>query len=143
MLHLPARIRNEIATAALQGYPRECCGLLLGGGGGGDTRVERMVPARNLDTARPTDRYELAPEDLLAADSLARAQRLDIVGVWHSHPDHPARPSESDEQAAWADWSYLIAGVARSGLTDLRSWRLVDRRFVEEVLSVPEDGEAA
>jgi proteasome lid subunit RPN8/RPN11 len=74
------------------------------------------------------------------ADAGARASRLDVVGIWHSHPDHPARPSATDERAAWEGWSYLIAGVGRAGLTDLRSWRLSGREFVEEPLRVVGDG---
>jgi proteasome lid subunit RPN8/RPN11 len=105
-----------------------------------EVRVEAMVAARNLDTTRAHDRYELDPADMLRADAGARARRLDLVGVWHSHPDHPARPSETDERAAWEGWSYLIASVGRRGVTDLRSWRLAGGSFVEEPLVVVGDG---
>jgi len=54
------------------------------------------------------------------------------VGIWHSHPDHPARPSETDRAAAWEGWSYLIASVTDAGLSELRSWRLSGERFLEE-----------
>jgi proteasome lid subunit RPN8/RPN11 len=57
---------------------------------------------------------------------------LEVVGVWHSHPDHPARPSETDRNGAWEGWSYLILSVTAEGVPDLRSWRLRGEHFEEE-----------
>jgi proteasome lid subunit RPN8/RPN11 len=74
----------------------------------------------------------LAPQDFIAADTEAQKAGLEIVGVWHSHPDHPARPSEVDRKSAWEGWSYLILAVKHDGIHDLRSWRLVSEHFVEE-----------
>ena len=70
--------------------------------------------------------------DFLAADKAARADGLEIVGIWHSHPDHPARPSITDLDAAWEGYSYLIIQVRRDGPGDFRSWRVADERFREE-----------
>ncbi|MGH8508908.1 MAG: Mov34/MPN/PAD-1 family protein, partial [Gammaproteobacteria bacterium] len=67
-----------------------------------------------------------------AADRDARARGLEIVGVWHSHPDHPAEPSETDRAAAWEGWSYLIVSVARDGINAIRSWRRDAGQFYEE-----------
>jgi proteasome lid subunit RPN8/RPN11 len=61
---------------------------------------------------------------------------LEIIGIWHSHPDHPARPSETDRAAAWEGWSYLIASVTKHGVADLRSWRLQGKDFVEENITL-------
>jgi len=134
-VHLPASLRARIALLASAGYPNETCGLLVGRNAGGATRVEELVQARNLNTERARDRYELAPEDLLATDRAARERGLEIVGIWHSHPDHPAVPSATDHQAAWSGWSYLIASVGRDGLRELRSWRLQDNVFAEEAIT--------
>lgn len=90
--------------------------------------------ARNLDTARARDRYELDPADHLAAEELARSAGLDVIGIWHSHPDHPAVPSESDQAQAWHGWSYLIVSVAAGTVRELRSWRLAGPSFEEEEL---------
>lgn len=134
MLRLPQPLRDQLQAVVLAGYPRERCGVLVGRATADAASVERVVEARNLNTRRAADRYELDPQDLLAADYAARADRLDIVGIWHSHPDHPARPSETDRSAAWEGWSYLIASVTNAGVAELRSWRLTGGRFVEEPL---------
>jgi len=131
-LHLPASLRAQIETWVRQGYPDETCGLLLGRPADGGARVERLHPARNLDRERARDRYELAPEDFLAADRVARDSGLEVVGIWHSHPDHPAQPSETDRRQAWEGWSYVIVSVASNGVRDLRSWRLAGEHFHEE-----------
>jgi proteasome lid subunit RPN8/RPN11 len=132
MLQLAPALRDQLAALVTAGYPHETCGLLLGRSEGRAVRVERLHAARNLNAQRAHDRYELDPHDFLRADEAARAAALDIVGVWHSHPDHPARPSETDRAAAWEGWSYLIASVTGDGLQDLRSWRLSGERFLEE-----------
>lgn len=134
-LVLSHALRARIAGFTAAGYPHETCGLLVGRSDGGTTRVEDLVQARNLNTERAHDRYELDPADLLATDRAARERGLEIVGVWHSHPDHPAVPSATDRDAAWPDWSYLIATVTREGMRELRSWRLDGDGFVEEEIS--------
>ena len=63
-----------------------------------------------------------------------RAAGLEVVGVWHSHPDHSAQPSETDRSAAWEGWSYLILSVTSEGVTESRSWRLREEAFIEEVI---------
>ena len=93
------------------------------------------MQARNLNRERARDRYELAPKDLLASDGAARERGLEIVGVWHSQPDHPAVPSATVREGFWEGWSYLIAAVERGGLRDLRSWRLRGDRFIEEAMT--------
>ncbi len=132
VLRLPRPLRAEIERAARHHHPAECCGLLLGRQDGALIEVELVRPARNRVTERARDRYELDPDDHFAAEEEARARGLDVVGVWHSHPDHPARPSETDRKQAWEGWSYVIVSITASGARDLRSWRLVDDRFVEE-----------
>jgi proteasome lid subunit RPN8/RPN11 len=94
--------------------------------------LKGCIQAPNLDQERPEDRYELDPQALLTADRAAQDHGLEIVGIWHSHPDHPACPSETDHAAAWKGWSYMIFSVTPYGVTEIRSWRLADNRFVEE-----------
>ena len=127
-------LRSRLAQWAASGYPLETCGLLIGRHRDGRTEVAEATRARNLNAERARDRFELAPEDLLAADASARAAGLDIVGVWHTHPDHPARPSETDRSFAWDGWSYVILSVAADGVRELRSFRLNGGQFVEEVV---------
>ena len=139
-LGLPAALRHELSQLVEASYPSEACGLLLGRVG--DTRIDtvRIRPARNLNRDRPEDRYLLDPQDFLAADQAARAQGLEIVGFWHSHPNSPARPSSTDLDAAWEGYSYLIISVTGAGADGadgagaFRSWRLVGNRFLEEAI---------
>ncbi|MGH8514067.1 MAG: M67 family metallopeptidase [Gammaproteobacteria bacterium] len=125
-------MRNRIAAAVTAGYPHETCGLLIGRQGDGAAEVLDSLLAANLNQERPGDRYELDPKAMLAAERDARSRGLQIVGVWHSHPDHPAEPSETDRAAAWEDWSYLIVSVACNGINAIRSWRLGGGQFYEE-----------
>ncbi|MDE0128316.1 MAG: M67 family metallopeptidase [Gammaproteobacteria bacterium] len=117
---------------AVDGYPYETCGVLVGACADDGVRVEKVFQARNLNTERARDRYVLDPDDLMSADLAAREAGLEIVGFWHTHPDHPARPSETDREAAWDGYSYIILSVSGSRVEDLRSWRLNGEGFVEE-----------
>lgn len=137
-LHLAAELRQRLSGWALQRYPDEACGLLIGRGVGQRIEVERVSPARNLNVSRSKDRYLLDPKAFLAADKEARASGLDIVGIWHSHPDCPAIPSETDLEAAWAGYSYLIISVAAERVLEWRSWRLNGERFLEEIMEEEE-----
>ena len=131
-ISLPAPLRDELATMAIDGYPCETCGVLVGACAGGEVRIEKVFQARNLNTERARDRYELDPDDLMSADLAAREAGLEIVGFWHTHPDHPACPSETDRRAAWDGYSYIILSVSAARVEDLRSWRLNGEGFVEE-----------
>jgi proteasome lid subunit RPN8/RPN11 len=133
-LLLSRTIRDDLAAWACEGYPHEACGVLLGRSRGEAVEVTGATRARNMNRERAHDRFELDPRDFLAADLAARAEGREIVGIWHSHPDHPAEPSETDRLAAWSGWSYLIVEVAARGAGAMRSWRLVGDRFVEEPL---------
>ena len=123
---------NRIQMNVQAGYPYETCGLLIGEQVESGIRVHDAVEAANLNKQRPGDRYELDPKAMLAADRDARRRGLEIVGIWHCHPDHPAQPSETDHAFAWEGWSYMIFSVTRDGVTEVRSWRLADGQFVEE-----------
>ena len=131
-LRLEDAVIEAIDAAALAKYPHEACGLLVGRDTPEVTVVERSEPARNLAVDRLADRYVLDPDDFCAADRAARRDGLDIVGVWHTHPDHPARPSPTDLEAAWPDYSYLIVAVAARGVVERRAWRLDGDTFTEQ-----------
>jgi proteasome lid subunit RPN8/RPN11 len=132
VLRLPPEVLAELETRASKGYPDETCGLLLGLGSAGEYHVISQHPARNLNRERAADRFEVDPLDYLAAEQAATAAGIQVIGVWHTHPDHPARPSETDRQMAWPGWSYLILSVTAGGVVDLRSWRLSGHDFYEE-----------
>ena len=138
MLRLGATHLEEVRRHAEREYPDECCGLLLGRfGEGGEKRVVETVTVSNAREAE--ERYHrslITPEEYLKGERHARSRGLDIVGNYHSHPDHPAEPSEFDREHAWPTWSYVIVSVRAGRTADLRSWELEpDRsRFAEERL---------
>ena len=125
---------DRIEKLAVKGYPHETCGLLIGYVRAGRTSVEQVTGARNLRVKRSRDRYLLDPDDFLRAERRASELGLDVVGVWHSHPDHPPVPSQIDLEAAWPGYSYLVVSVAEGGVVSLASWRLVDGKFEKERL---------
>ena len=139
-----------IARAALEGirralestYPFEGCGFLVGSVGE-EIRVVQQRPVRN-DRAggrSATNRYLISPEDFLIATGEAEAAELDIVGVYHSHPDMPPRPSAYDQEHAWPWYQYLIVSVVAGAAGDMRLWQLSEDRngFVEQAICVEED----
>ena len=131
-LELPALVRARLDGVARARYPHEACGLLIGRRDGLRTTVMDMREARNLNTARAHERYEIDPVDHLAAEELGRRARLEVIGIWHTHPDRPAVPSETDRKMAWHGWSYLIVSAGGGGRRELRSWRLEGEGFLEE-----------
>ena len=131
-VRLRASVHRELVEAARKGYPHEVCGLLIGRDDASGTQVVRITHAANLRTDRLADRYTLDPDDYLVADRAAQREGLEIIGIWHTHPDHPARPSQTDLDAAWEGYSYLILSIERDRLADFTSWRLDGDRFVEQ-----------
>lgn len=132
MLTITPAIRAHIEAHAAETYPHECCGVIVG-------RVERdsrvgveAYRTGNLNTERAHDRFELDPKDYMRIDRKAREAGLDIVGIYHSHPDHPARPSETDLAAAWPGYSYVIVAVNKGKPGDFHSFELFEHDFQQE-----------
>jgi desampylase len=118
----------------LEALPLEGCGLLLGRRDEATAEVTEILPAAN--TLASPDRYEIAPETVLAADRRARESGRLLLGAWHSHPGGPPVPSDTDRAEAWPDWCYLIVGLADPGQPQLRAWRLLGEDFVADTLEI-------
>jgi len=146
-LTLPATESARIRSHLLGAYPEEGCGVLLGQDLPGGRRVERAIPIDNRGEGARHNRYVIGPEQFLAAEKQGREAGLDVVGFFHSHPDHPAEPSGFDLEQAWPYYSYLIVSVSRGRVTEMRSWRLAEdrSRFDTEalVLVPPTDADPA
>jgi proteasome lid subunit RPN8/RPN11 len=122
-------------------YPEEGAGLLLGRAGGGDTQVERLLEFANArEPSARHNRYLLTAEDYLRGEMEAARLDLEVIGVFHSHPDHPNRPSEFDREWAMPFLSYVITSVQSGRAVESRSWLLSQDRtqFTEEVITVIE-----
>jgi proteasome lid subunit RPN8/RPN11 len=126
-LRLPGALADEIRRHGEAAYPAECCGAMVGRVEGAAKEVLRLSPAVN----RRTDdlhRYLIAPDDLRQLEREVREAGQEIVGYYHSHPDHPARPSAFDAEHAWPWYSYLIVRIDRGRGADMASWVLDDER---------------
>jgi proteasome lid subunit RPN8/RPN11 len=153
---ISAELAEKIREHGVETYPYECCGALLG--------TERDVRASDRDPAArkisreivslfplvnrrddsPRNRFSVTADDVREAEKAAIAQGLEVLGWYHSHPDHPARPSDYDRDHAWPWYSYLIVSVHTGVPQDLTSWRLKDDRsgYFEEKISSMKIGAA-
>ena len=141
-IKIPDRILTEIQAHGISAYPEEGAGLMLGE----ETSEGRFVKSiLGLDNAREDEarhnRYLLTAEDMLQGEKTAAEQGLSIIGIFHSHPDHPDEPSEFDREWAVPWYSYLITSVRKGVAAGSRSWRLRDDRskFEEEELLIVSD----
>ena len=133
----------ELGRLAAAAYPSEGCGVLVGAvGADGVLAVRSATSGANL-SARGRDRFELDPLAILRAERAAREAGLEVLGFWHSHPDHPAVPSRLDTERAWAEYLYVIVSSSAGGTGDLRGWRLLPGAGGFGELGMMVDGVAA
>ena len=140
MLKLRQLIYDEIRRHGEETYPYECCGALLGRVEG-DTRIaSATVRCRNMRADSASDRYEIDAAEAVRIQRDARTRGLDIIGFYHSHPDHPAYWSPTDlAEAYWLGCSYVITSIENGQAQLTRSFALAghtveDKAFVEEEL---------
>lgn len=127
-LSIANALLEKIRDHGRASYPQECCGLLLGHTVNGGKAVVDLKPMENVHENSRHNRYVIAPRDLLEAEKEARKMGVEIVGIYHSHPDHPARPSQFDRENAFPWYSYIIVSVQRGEPQDLNSWALREDR---------------
>ena len=138
-LYLTRRHLKQIQEHLKQGYPYEACGILVGASDANGRTVVEVLPTGNgREENVQHKRYTIPPEDLLWGELRAEHLGMEVIGYFHSHPDHTASPSEVDRELAWPNYSYLIASVRQGRVQGRRSWRLrEDRsRFDEEPVVV-------
>ena len=122
---LASRIREHAQSC----YPHECVGALIGHGNGSAARIGDVVPLENRrhgDEARR--RFLVTAEDFRALEQTARDRDMEVLGFYHSHPDHPARPSEFDREHALPWYTYVIVSVENGTAVGLTAWTLSDDR---------------
>src|SRR5882757_698649 len=156
ILSLSRDISDKIRQHGAETYPHECCGALLGrdldapatrssGGAALPSReVIALFPLINRRDDSPRNRFSVTSDDVRDAEKAAREKGIDVVGWYHSHPDHPAAPSQFDRDHAWPWYSYIIVSVANGRPENMTSWRLTDDRtqFTPENLEIPAQGGA-
>jgi proteasome lid subunit RPN8/RPN11 len=125
-LTLGPGVAEEIRRHGAETYPHECCGALIGREG----ESTGTFPLPNTTEEGPRRRFLVRPDDYRQAERQAREAGGDLLGFYHSHPDHPARPSQYDLDHAWPSFSYVIVSVQNGEPTDMTSWRLREDRSV-------------
>ena len=148
-LGITAELAEKIRAHGVETYPYECCGALLGTdhdvladapnqeSGRISREVLALFPLVNRRDDSPRNRFAVTADDVREAEKAASAQGLEVIGWYHSHPDHPAKPSEFDRDHAWPWYSYIIVSVHTGVPQDMTSWRLKDDRsgYLEEKIS--------
>jgi proteasome lid subunit RPN8/RPN11 len=148
MIKISPEHLQSILTHAQSTYPEECCGIMLGKiNNDGKTVVEVWATENAWEEEKweefpasggvrsKNSTFAIAPEDIIKAQKTARDRQLQIIGFYHSHPDHPAIPSEMDRAIAWAVYSYIIVSVSEGKALEVRSWCLDEaHQFQEEEL---------
>jgi len=142
MLQLSHTDYQALRAHGEETYPHECCGVLLGKAQDGANAVRQIVRAGNTRTDSAHNRYHIAPVELIRIQREARGLGLDIVGFYHSHPDHPAQWSQTDfAEAHWLGCSYVITRVAAGKADITNSFRLTgsseeDKSFADEPIEI-------
>ena len=137
MVRLTKALFDNIIEDSKNAYPHECCGALLGCVEGDEKTVSAVRLLRNMNEERAADRYEIDPAELLKVEKEGAKNGLDVVGFYHSHPDHPSKPSGFDRERAWPDYSYIIVAVAKGSDTEAKSWTFTEMNVpfeVEEII---------
>ena len=133
MLVIEQKPLDEMYSDALQTFPDECCGFFFGKEVGEERIVINILMANNSKEGDKRRRFEIAPKDYLNAEKFADENELQLLGVYHSHPNHPAIPSEHDRIAAQPFFSYIIISVQENEVAGIRSWQLnANLEFDEE-----------
>jgi len=134
MLNIFPEHEKIIRAESENAYPNECCGILIGGiDGSGVKTVKHAEAIRNArEEGEQYHRFLITPEDMMQAEKTARERKQDVIGFYHSHPDHPALPSDYDKEHALPFYSYIIISVMHGKSVELTSWELTaDRKKFE------------
>lgn len=126
MLRMSETQYRQIRAHGEETYPHECCGFLLGRETGGVKHVASVRPAGNAREDSPKNRYLIEPVEFMRAQREATAAGLDVIGIYHSHPNVAARPSQFDRDHAWPWYSYVIVSVCQGEAREMFSWVVVD-----------------
>ena len=124
-LFLKPAFARQIEAEGSAAYPNECCGIMFGRDVGDRRIVECLLPVNNVfESGEQYHRFSISPKQLMDAEKLASDSKQLVLGFYHSHPDHPARPSEYDREHAWPFYSYVIVSIAKGDAVDMTSWLL-------------------
>lgn len=136
MLLVSPSVTHRIAQDSLRAYPQECCGLLLGQETSAERIIFTAVTCQNTAAAKRVA-FRISSKEYIRVESYASENKLQVLGVFHSHPDSAAVPSFTDTAGALPNFSYLIVSVKKQSIAEMRSWRLSNERlFWEEEIRI-------
>ena len=135
-IQLSEKLMDEIHQHAKLDFPQECCGVMVGLAKGDEKQITLLHRASNTHEDGHERRYLISPDELRAIDKSARANGATIIGIYHSHPNHPSIPSGYDKEWAWPWYSYIIVSVMDGIPTNTTSWVLLDDRSAFEPESI-------
>ena len=142
MLRISSKDYAEIRCHGEETYPHECCGIMMGKATDDSITVQALIRAGNTRTDSAHNRYHIAPQELVKIQRQARGLGLDIVGFYHSHPDHPAQWSQTDfAEAHWLGCSYIITSVEQGKAALTNSFLLSgtgedNKQFEDEAIQI-------
>ncbi len=128
MIQLPEEMQHRIELHGEQAYPEECCGILLGFDNDGDRQVEEIVEIDNHQDENRRRRFLITPDQYRKAEQAAKEKNMQLLGFYHSHPDHPAIPSTFDREHALPWFDYIIVSIQNGRATGMASWLLNEDR---------------
>jgi proteasome lid subunit RPN8/RPN11 len=143
MVYLTEEHIKQIEAHGERTYPYECGGMLIGRFEDRRKTVLELLPMENaMAETEQHNRVLILPKDVLRAERFAREKRLDVVGYYHSHPDHVARPSQFDLDHALPVWTYIIVSIEGGKAVDTRAWEMENDRskFNEEKIFIDKQG---
>ena len=124
VVKIKRQINDKLIEICEKGFPNEVCGVLIGKKNKEIFIIDDYYICENLNKERSIDRYELNPIDYIKAEDLAKKSNASIIGIYHSHPNHPAIASDTDKMFAWPDMAYLIYSIYDGKFKNLISWQI-------------------
>ncbi len=141
MVIILKELADRIENHGKSCYPEECCGIILGKSGGGKRNVSDVCEFQNHQEENRRRRFFVTPREYMRAERIAAEKGLELLGFYHSHPDHPAIPSEFDREHALPWFTYIVLAVEGGEAKVMTAWELSDSRdkFLERHLSVEQN----
>ncbi|NQX90882.1 MAG: M67 family metallopeptidase [Flavobacteriales bacterium] len=135
-LNINPELIKKLEEEAIQHFPNECCGFFFGEGDEVRT-IDEVLPVVNVKEGDLTRRFQISPLDYAKAEAKALEEGKQLLGIYHTHPKHPAIPSEHDRSQAMPWFSYIILSVQPNQVEDITSWQLnSERQFEEEKIII-------
>ena len=130
MVKISKTINNKLIGICEKGFPYEVCGILIGNKKNSNYEIENFHECENMNNERANDRYELNPKDYIQGEKIAKSLGSSIIGIYHSHPNHPAIASETDKLYAWPEMVYMIYSIYDNKYKDLISWEINEKEDI-------------